>query len=67
NDYAQAGEGLLSDADRSATELALLRSRQLVAEERQKLASTRLARALRRPMTTDMIPQALALMHLDLA
>ncbi|MFN9593230.1 MAG: TolC family protein [Pirellulaceae bacterium] len=66
NDYAQAGEGLLSDADRSATELALLRSRQLVAEERQKVASSRLARALSLPMTTDLIPQDLALIPLEL-
>jgi len=66
SDYAQAGEGLLSDADRSATELALLRSRQLVAEERQKVASSRLARALSLPMTTELIPQDLALIPLEL-
>jgi outer membrane protein TolC len=66
SDYAQAGEGLMSDADRSATELALLRSRQLVAEERQKVASSRLAKVLSLPMTTELIPQDLTLVPLEL-
>jgi outer membrane protein TolC len=56
-DYAEAGEGLRSDADRTATELALLKSRQLLAQERMKVASSRLARALAMPMTTELIPQ----------
>lgn len=56
-DYADAGEGLKSDADRTATELALLQTRQLAARERQMVASTRLARALSVPMTSALLPQ----------
>lgn len=56
-DYAQAGEGLQSDADRTATELALLQTRQLAVRERQLVASTRLARVLSIPMTSTLLPQ----------
>lgn len=56
-DYADAGEGLKSDADRTATELALLQTRQLAARERQMVASTRLARSLSMPMTSALLPQ----------
>lgn len=55
--FAEAGEGLKSDADRTATELALLRTRQLAARERQLVASTRLARVLSIPMTSAILPQ----------
>jgi len=56
-DFAEAGEGLRSDADRTATELSLLQTRQLAARERQLVASTRLARALSIPMTSTLLPQ----------
>ncbi len=56
-DFAEAGEGLQSDADRTATELSLLKTRQLAARERQLVASTRLARVLSIPMTSSIIPQ----------
>ncbi len=55
--FAEAGEGLKSDADRTATELSLLQTRQLAARERQLVASTRLARVLSIPMTSSILPQ----------
>jgi len=55
--FAEAGEGLRSDADRTATELSLLQTRQLAARERQLVASTRLARVLSIPMTSTLLPQ----------
>ncbi len=55
--FAEAGEGLKSDADRTATELTLLKTRQLAVRERQLVASTRLARVLSIPMTSAIIPQ----------
>jgi len=55
--FAVAGQGLRSDADRTATELSLLRTRMLAARERQLVASTRLARALSIPMTSKLLPQ----------
>jgi len=55
--FAEAGEGLRSDADRTATELSLQQTRQLAARERQLVASTRLARALSIPMTSTLQPQ----------
>ncbi|MEM7474975.1 MAG: TolC family protein [Planctomycetota bacterium] len=45
-DFAEAGEGLQSDADRMRTELALLESRAIGAQEAIDLASVRLAQAL---------------------
>jgi outer membrane protein TolC len=65
-DYADAGQGLKSDADRTATELALLQTRQLAARETQLVASTRLARALSLPMTSDLLPQDATVVPLDL-
>lgn len=55
--FAEAGEGLKSDADRTATELSLLQTRQLAVRERQLVASTRLARTLSIPMTSTILPQ----------
>jgi outer membrane protein TolC len=55
--FAVAGEGLKSDADRTATELSLLQTRQLAVRERQLVASTRLARVLSIPMTSSILPQ----------
>ena len=55
--FADAGEGLKSDADRTATELSLLQTRQLAIRERQLVASTRLARVLSIPMTSAILPQ----------
>jgi len=64
--FAEAGEGLQSDADRTATELALLQTRQLAVRERQMVASTRLARVLSIPMTSALLPQDTVAIPLDL-
>lgn len=53
-DFAEAGQGLQSDADRMAAELALVDTRALAAQERRLVASTRLARALSIPMTSHL-------------
>ncbi|XZE35507.1 TolC family protein [Pirellulaceae bacterium SH501] len=66
-DYADAGEGLKSDADRTATELSLLESRQFSAQERQLVASTRLARELSVPMSSKLLPQDPVIVPLELA
>ncbi len=65
-DYADAGQGLQSDANRTETELALLRTRQLAARERQLVASTRLARAMSIPMSSALLPQDTTVVPLDL-
>ena len=65
-DFAEVGEGLRSDADRTATELALLRTRQLAAQERQLVTSTRLARVLSIPMTSTLVPQDAVAVPLDM-
>lgn len=64
-DFAVAGQGLQSDADRTATELSLLRTRRLAVRERQLVASTRLARALSIPMTSRLLPQDTITIPLD--
>lgn len=65
-DYAEAGQGLKSDADRTATELALLQTRQLAARERQLVASTRLVRALSIPMSSALLPQDTTVVPLEM-
>lgn len=65
-DYADAGQGQKSDADRTATELALLQTRQLAARERQLVASTRLARALSIPMSSALLPQDATVVPLEM-
>jgi outer membrane protein TolC len=65
-DYAEAGQGLKSDADRTATELALLQTRQLAARERQLVASTRLARALSIPVSSALLPQDTTVVPLEM-
>lgn len=66
SDYALAGQGLRSDADRAATELAMLQTREISVRERQRVASTRLARTLSLPMTSKFVPQDLVVVPLDL-
>jgi outer membrane protein TolC len=65
-DYADAGQGLESDADRTATELALLQTRELAARERQLVASTRLARALSMQMTSGLLPHDATVVPLEM-
>ncbi len=64
--FAAAGEGLKSDADRTATELSLLQTRQLAIRERQLVASTRLARVLSLPMTSSIVPQDTIVVPLEM-
>jgi outer membrane protein TolC len=64
--FALAGEGLQTDADRTATELSLLQTRQLAARERQLIASTRLARTLSIPATSGLLPQDATVVPLEL-
>lgn len=66
SEYAQAGQGLRSDADRAATELALLQTREISMRERRQVASTRLARTLSLPMSSKFVPQDLVVVPLDL-
>lgn len=63
--FAAAGQGLQSDADRMATELALLQTRRLAAVERQMVASSRLARAVSIPMSTTLAPQDVVAVPVD--
>jgi outer membrane protein TolC len=65
--FAEVGEGLVSDADRTATELSLARARELGAKERKLVASTRLARVLSIPMTSSLSPQDSVLLPLEMA
>jgi outer membrane protein TolC len=64
--FAEAGQGLKSDADRTATELALLQTRQMAANERRMVASTRLARTLSIPMSSSIQPQDTTAVPLEL-
>jgi outer membrane protein TolC len=65
-DFAAVGAGLRSDADRAATELAMVQSRQLTAREGQLIASTRLARVLSIPMSSAILPQDTIAIPLEL-
>ncbi len=64
--FAEAGQGLPSDSDRMSTERALLQNRLLSAQERRLVSSTRLARALSIPMSTEILPQDTAAVPLKL-
>lgn len=66
NDFAAVGAGLKSDADRAATELVMVQSRQLAAREGQLIASTRLARVLSIPMSSAILPQDTIAIPLEL-
>jgi outer membrane protein TolC len=65
-DFAIAGAGLKSDADRSTTELVMVQSRQLAAREGQLVASTRIARVLSIPMSSAILPQDTVAVPLEL-
>lgn len=64
--FAEAGEGLKSDADRTAAELSLLQTRQLAVRERQLVASTRLAGVLSIPMSSSISPQDTVVVPLEM-
>lgn len=66
-EFAQAGSGLVSDAQRLSTEVSLVQVRTLGATERKQTASTRLARALSIPSTSQLLPQDAMVFPLELA
>ena len=55
-DFAEAGQGLQADADRLRTELALLNSRLIAAQEQSQVASARLALQLSIDASTILVP-----------
>lgn len=54
--YAESGQGLISDADRTAVELALRESEQARSREGVQVASARLAQLLRLNPTVELTP-----------
>lgn len=71
-DFAETGQGLQADADRVQTELALVNSRLVAANEATELASASLAEALSIdatamlvPTDATMVPLSFASEHLD--
>jgi outer membrane protein TolC len=66
-DYARAGQGLPSDADRAQAELATRRVESERAVENVQVASVRLARLLSQDPTLNLLPQETAIAPIDLA
>ncbi len=66
DDFASAGQGLQADADRMATELALLESRQVRAQEGIALASARLAQAISIDASQTIVPTDVTVVPLEL-
>ena len=66
DDFAQAGEGLTADADRTQTELTLVELRQEGARARASVASARLAQALSMDSQTTIIPMDVVAVPLDM-
>ena len=64
--YSRTGQGLASDHDRAATELALRTNDAVRAEEAVQVASARLAQLLSLDPTMPLAPQEPAVMPLDL-
>ncbi len=65
-DYARAGQGLQSDADRLATELSLVRARLLRTRERSEVASARLAQALSADASQRYLPGDVTVLPIEL-
>jgi outer membrane protein TolC len=65
-DFAAAGEGLKSDADRMQTELLLIESRVLGAQERIAMTAARLVQALSMDGACDIIPMDITVVPLEL-
>lgn len=65
-DFAEAGEGLTADADRLRTELALLDSRLVAAEERVAVSAARLAQAISLDDSGTIVPTDVNAIPLDL-
>lgn len=65
-DFAEAGEGLQADADRLRTELALIESQLVGAEERAAVAAARLAQAISLNGSGTIVPTDVNAIPLDL-
>jgi outer membrane protein TolC len=65
-DFAEAGEGLRADVDRMETEVTLIESRQLAANERIDVASARLAEALSMNIDQPFMPMDPTVVRLEL-
>ncbi|MCA9035718.1 MAG: TolC family protein [Planctomycetaceae bacterium] len=65
-DFAEAGQGLQSDADRLATEQTLSSSRVLVAKEQAEVASIRLVEAISASSSQRIVPAETALVPIQL-
>ncbi|MCM2372671.1 TolC family protein [Aporhodopirellula aestuarii] len=65
-DFAEAGEGLKSDAERMQTELILMDSRLNAAQERIAIASARLAQAISIDASNPIHPMDVTVIPLDL-
>ncbi len=65
-DFAEAGEGLQADADRLRTELALIESRLVGAEERVAVTAIRLAQAISFDGSGTIVPTDVNAIPLDL-
>jgi outer membrane protein TolC len=66
-DFAKAGQGLMSDADRAQAEYSVGQIEMRRASEGAKTASVRLARVLSEDPTLMLIPQEEALVPIDMA
>jgi len=64
--FARSGEGLASDADRAAADLALRENDVLRARESQRVASARLAQSLRLDATVQLSPLSELLIPVEL-
>ncbi|GAB5403577.1 MAG: hypothetical protein Aurels2KO_18080 [Aureliella sp.] len=67
SDFAAAGQGLRADSDRLQTELALVHSRLIEANQTVELASANLAEVLSLDTTASLIPTDAALVPIDFA
>jgi outer membrane protein TolC len=66
-DFAKAGQGLMSDADRAQAEYSVGQIEMRRASEGAKTASVRLARVLSEDPTMTLVPQEEALVPIDMA
>ncbi|MCO8121357.1 TolC family protein [Stieleria sp. TO1_6] len=66
-DFAEAGQGLLADADRMQTEVTLTENRLLAAREQISVASARLAQAVSLNSRDEIVPTDITVLPLELS
>lgn len=66
SDFAEAGEGLQSDAERLQTELSLMQARLANAQEQTAVASSRLAQAISMSATETLLPMDASAVPMEL-